>query len=58
MRSDNRTAGQLRPIKITRNFTGMQKVLYSLSAARLRLSVQLPWRFCAALAQKVLAKVG
>ena len=45
MRSDNRTAGQLRPIKNNTEFLqSMQKVLYSLSAARLRLSVQLLWR--------------
>ncbi len=41
MRSDNRTAGQLRPIKIIRNLQSMQKVLYLLSVVRPRLFVRL-----------------
>ena len=60
MRSDNRTAGQLRPIKNNTEFLqSMQKVLYSLSAARQKVictaTVEDFW--CRA-GSKVLAKAG
>ena len=40
MRSDNRTAGQLRPIKITRNFTEYAEGSVLIECGKTRLSVR------------------
>ena len=58
MRSDNRTAGQLRPIKITRNFTEYAEGSVLIECGKTRLSVLPLWRILCRAGSKVPVKAG
>ena len=58
MRSDNRTAGQLRPIKITRNFTEYAEGSVLIECGKTKVICTALWRILCRAGSKVPAKAG